>query len=140
LKLDCNILHLEDDDNDSLFFQRGLERLKFNGAYRRVSTIRDAMDYLSGQGDYTNQRLYPAPHVLVADGSLGALSGPRTSDLMSWLDAREQFRSLVRIMLTGGMSASDQESWIKRGISCVLLKGASHEDIAASVEEILRRC
>jgi hypothetical protein len=140
LNLDCNILHLEDDDNDSLFFQRALDQFQFRGAYRRVSSVQETLDYLAGRGEFSDRHLYPMPGVLVADSSLGALTGPQTSDLMTWLDAREEFGSLVRVMLTGGMSAGEQEKWLHRGIACVLLKGVSHEDIAAAVREILRRC
>lgn len=140
MNLDCTILHLEDDDNDSLFFQRALEGLKFVGAYRRVGTAREAIDYLAGSADFADRRLFPLPHVLVADNSLGEISGPQTTDLIQWLNARAEFRSLVRVMLTGDMSTADQAKWLDRGISCILFKGASHEDIAKSVAEVLRRC
>jgi hypothetical protein len=140
LNLACNILHLEDDDNDSLFFQRALEQLNSTGVYRRVSTAQQAIDYLSGVKEYSDRHLYPLPHALVADSSLGNLTGPHTVDLLTWLNAREEFRALVRIMLTGDISATQREKWHSRGVACVLLKGASHEDIAQSVAEILRRC
>ncbi len=38
------------------------------------------------------------------------------------------------------MSETEQKKWLSRGIACVLLKGASHDDIAKSVGEVLRRC
>ncbi len=140
MNLDCNILHLEDDDNDSLFFQRALDRLKFIGAYRRVSTAQHAIDYLNGTNEFADRHLYPIPHAFVTDSALGNITGPKIADVMAWLDQREEFRSLVRIMLTGEMSETEQKKWLNRGITCVLLKGASHDDIAKSVAEVLRRC
>jgi hypothetical protein len=140
LNLGCNILHLEDDDNDSLFFQRALEHLNFTGVYRRVSTPQKAIDYLSGTSDFADRRLFPLPHALVADSALGNLTGAKTTDLMGWLNEREEFRPIVRMMLTGDISAMDREEWHKRGVACVLLKGATYEDLAESVAEILRRC
>jgi CheY-like chemotaxis protein len=138
LNLTCKILHLEDDDNDSLFFQRALTRLQFTGSYRRVSTVAAAMKYLDGTDEFAERRLFPLPDVLVMDS---ALSGAQsTDDLMTWLNERNEFRRLVRVMLTGGVSPANQESWIARGVAAVLTKGTSITDFAGSVEEVLRRC
>lgn len=138
LNLTCNILHLEDDDNDSLFFQRALARLQFTGSYRRVSTVASAMKYLGGADEFAERRLFPLPDVLVMDS---ALSGAQTTDdLIKWLNERDEFHRLIRVMLTGGVSPAHQESWIDRGVAAVLRKGASLTEFADSVEEVLRRC
>jgi CheY-like chemotaxis protein len=138
LNLKCNILHLEDDDNDSLFFQRALKRRDFIGAYRRVSTVEAAIHYLDGIEEFAERRLFPLPDVLVMDSSL---SGKQTTeDLLKWLEGRKEFRPLIRVMLTGGVNPAAEESWRKRGVTAVLAKGVTLSDFAASVEEVLRRC
>jgi hypothetical protein len=136
--LDRNILHLEDDDNDSLFFQRVLERLNFTGTYRRTSSPEETIHYLEGAHDFSDRRLYPLPHVLVCDSTLDSVR--TTHDVIRWLDQREEFKSMARFLLTGGMSPAEQECWLRRGVSAVFLKGGNLEDLAVSVEEILRRC
>jgi hypothetical protein len=138
LNLTCNILHLEDDDNDSLFFQRALKRRDFTGAYRRVSTVEAAIRYLDGTDEFAERRLFPLPHVLVMDSSLAG--NQKTEDLLKWLEGRIEFRPLVRLMLTGGVNPAAEESWKKRGVTAVLAKGITLNDFAASVEEVLRRC
>ncbi len=140
LKLDCTILHLEDDDNDALFFERALQRLKFTGFYHRVWNVQSVIDYLSGAGEFADRKSFPLPDTLVTDSALGNAAGPQTKDLIEWLDQREEFRRIVRIMLTGDMSNGEQLKWIERGIACVLLKGASHDETTKAVGEILRRC
>jgi CheY-like chemotaxis protein len=138
LNLGCNILHLEDDDNDSLFFQRALARLQFSGAYRRTPTVEATLKYLSGIDEFAERRLFPLPDVLVMDS---ATPGIQTiADLMTWLEMREEFRRLIRVMLSGGMSEGQQEVWLSRGVAAVLTKGCSISDFATSVEEVLRRC
>jgi CheY-like chemotaxis protein len=138
MNLNCNILHLEDNDNDSLFFQRALSRLQFSGAYRRASNVQQAIDYLSGTGTYADRRLYPLPDVLVADNALSG--GPTTADLMAWLDAQPHLRGMHRVMLTGALSLADQQHWLTRGIAGILLKGASLGEFAVAVEQVLIRC
>lgn len=138
LNLKCNILHLEDDDNDSLFFQRALTRQHFTGAYRRVSTVDAAIRYLEGIQEFAERRLFPLPDVLVMDSSL---SGKQTTeDLLKWIEERTEFRPIIRLMLTGGVNPAAEESWKKRGVNAVLAKGVTLSDFAASVEEVLRRC
>ena len=138
VKLDCTILHLEDDNDDSFFFQRVLERLQFGGIYRRTTTVEETIDYLTGAKTFADRQVSPLPHVLVADSSLG--TGRTTADLRRWLDEHEEFRRLVRIILTGDMSMTSQQKWLSGGMACVLLKGGNLEELKVSVEEILRRC
>ena len=138
LNLKCNILHLEDDDNDSLFFQRALKRRDFMGAYRRVSTVEAAIRYLNGTHEFAERRLFPLPNVLVMDSSLSGYQ--TTEDLLKWIEGKSEFRPLIRVMLTGGVNPAAEESWKKRGVNAVLAKGVTLSDFAASVEEVLRRC
>ena len=137
MNLNCNILHLEDDDNDSLFFQRVLTRLQFMGAYRRVSTVEQTIDYLNGNREFADRKLFPLPGVLVCDS---LVSGEKTmADLMMWLDEQPALRFLPRIILTGGMSPLAQQDLINRGVTGIVTKGASLTEFAVAVEEVLRR-
>jgi hypothetical protein len=130
----CHILHLEDDENDSLIFERALSMSNFDGTYHSVQSVDEAIAYLVGAGKFANRLSYPLPGVLVADNAA------TTPLLMAWLERQEQFRSLVRIILTGGMSPADSEKWLARGIQLVLHKGTRLEDMIVSAEKILRHC
>jgi DNA-binding NarL/FixJ family response regulator len=138
MNLACNILHLEDDDNDSLFFHRALTRSQFVGAYRRVSTVEAVIEYLKGLNQFADRKLFPHPDVLVMDSAMAG--GPSIDALLTWLDERKQFRRLVRLMLTGGVSKAKSDEWLEQGVAAVLLKGASVDELALSVQEVLRRC
>jgi hypothetical protein len=137
MELNCNILHLEDDDNDSFFFQRALGHWKFSGNYRRVASVDEAIGYLTGRGDFADRHLYPLPHLLVADSNLG--SARTTGDLLAWLRAHPEFRFLRAVMLTGGVNA-DVVQPPPEGVVRVLPKGAKIDDLVASVGEVLKIC
>ncbi|HMJ89720.1 MAG TPA: hypothetical protein VK530_07875 [Candidatus Acidoferrum sp.] len=134
----CTILHLEDDDDDSFFFERALSRLQSEGRYRRVSSVDEAIHYFTGTGSFSDRTLNPLPDVLVADSNLGSLK--TTGHLMSWLNDREEFRSLIRVMLTGGVSATEADKQLHEGVACVLPKGANLEELTRSVAQVLRLC
>src|SRR5688500_7460297 len=104
---------MEDDDNDSLFFQRVLPRIGFKGACRRVRTVDEAMEYLQGAARFADREVYPLPDVLVMDS---AVRGTRTAvDMMKWIQGQDEFRSLTKVILTGGMSLSAQRELMELG-------------------------
>ena len=138
MKSDCNILHLEDDDNDSMFFERALSELHFAGQYRRISTVQEAIDYFIGEGVFADRAAYPLPDVLVADSALGA--GKTTGYLMEWLDKQEKISDLIRIVFSGNDGRTEQEKWLTRGVTRVLSKGSNLDDFTVSIKEILRHC
>lgn len=138
MKLDCKILHVEDSDDDSLFFQRALRRLNFDGAYRRVTSVDRAIAYLRGSGDFDDRRLFPIPDVIVMDT---ILEGARpTYDLVAWLAQRTEFQRVVKVMLTGATDLKQHQEWLSGGIDAVLFKGISAEELRVAVEDILGRC
>jgi len=138
LNLSCKILHLEDDDNDSLFFQHALKSLAFTGVYRRVCDVTAAIHYLAGDAEYSDRHLYPMPDVLVLDT---ALTGSQTTeDLFAWLNPRPEFDSLIKVALTGGVSPAGHATLLENGIADVLSKGASIADLSLGVAGVLTRC
>lgn len=132
----CNILHLEDDDNDSLFFQRALTRADFKGAYRRVSTVEEAIAYFSGGNQFADRHLYPLPDILVADNAMTTMKS--STSLVDWLESKPEFQHVTKVVLTGDMSEPDQKRWEARGMT-VLFKGNTVGELGQAVDEILRR-
>lgn len=138
MNLNCKILHVEDDDNDSFFFQRALDAVSFVGIYRRVADIESAELYLAGQAQYSDRQLFPLPDVLVVDSALQ--TGDSVNDLLAWLKPRDEFRHLVKVALTGGTDSKAHESMLSQGIAGILSKGASFPEFAHAVADILGRC
>jgi CheY-like chemotaxis protein len=138
MNLTCKILHVEDSDDDSFIFQRVLAKLLFAGIYRRVNSIDGAINYLSGQFEFSDRRVFPLPDVIVMDTALPGKK--QTDELMTWMNERPEFSPLVKVVLTGGLSPDAQKDWMARGVADVLKKGLSVADLAISVGEILRKC
>jgi hypothetical protein len=131
MNLRCTILHLEDDDNDSLFFEWALSRLGFAGEYRRVSEFTDVIEYLSGNGIYEDRNAFPLPNILVLDNVLAG------GKLTNWIESHPKFCSLSRVILTGGMAQAESQKWLARGIHSILQKGGSIDDMTVSARKIL---
>jgi hypothetical protein len=132
MNLQCAILHLEDDDNDSVFFERALQTVGFSGTYRRVCAVGEVIAYLAGNGQYADRTSFPFPNLLVLDNVMAG------SKLTAWLNDHRQCNSLPRIVLTGGIPDAEIEEWIRRGVRYVLQKGTSLEEMRVSVQRILQ--
>ena len=91
------VLLVEDDDNDVLFVQRAF---KHAGILNRLEVVRDgdqAVDYLSGKGEYADRDKHPLPVFVLLD-----LKMPRRSGLevLEWVKEREGLRRIPIVVLT----------------------------------------
>jgi DNA-binding NarL/FixJ family response regulator len=134
----CNILHLEDDENDSFLFQRALRHLRFAGTYRLVTSVDDAISYFSGAATFSDRSQNPLPDILVADSNLGQVRS--TADFLAWMDKHPHLRPRAVVMLSGACPSELAKSNLPPGVDCLLGKGGSYDDIAASAKEVLRYC
>src|SRR4051812_32839068 len=51
----CTILLVDDDEDDAFLVRRALEKLGFDGMFRRVSDIENARAYLEGSAPYSDR-------------------------------------------------------------------------------------
>ena len=138
LKLNCNILHLEDDDNDAFFFQRALQAFGFAGAYGRVTSVEQAILYLCGDGKYADRSRFPVPDVLVMDSTVGHRNA--AMDLLEWMSRQKGFQHIVKIALTGDMNPAAAESMRALGVTEFLSKGSTVTEFNCAVHDALQRC
>jgi DNA-binding NarL/FixJ family response regulator len=131
------ILHLEDDEMDSILFREELRTLNFPVRYQWVSSVGEAMRYLGGEGKYADRTSHPKPDLIVMDTGL---HGPQsTADLLTWMNGRREMEDVVTVALTGTSSPEVRDALLAQGVSAVLPKGADMETFAKSVSNILRR-
>jgi DNA-binding response OmpR family regulator len=67
---DCAILLVEDDDNDVFFFEYALSKADVEVALHVVRDGQQAMDYLSGKGEFADRQLHPLPRLAILDLNL----------------------------------------------------------------------
>ncbi len=71
----ANILLVEDDENDLLLMRRHLQICKFVGKLQICSSVKVAIAYLKGEGEYGNRAMFPFPQMLILDLQLPEASG-----------------------------------------------------------------
>jgi len=69
------ILLAEDDPNKVLLIKRGFTKANISNPIQIVSDGEEAMDYLAGEGSYSDRRRYPLPALILLDLKLPRRSG-----------------------------------------------------------------
>jgi two-component system response regulator len=92
------ILMVEDNPDDARLVERQLQNSGLSYALRVVSDGREAMDYLSGAGEYADRAAFPLPCLLLID-----LRMPRVDGfvLTGWVRANPATKDIPIIIYTG---------------------------------------
>jgi two-component system response regulator len=125
------ILHVEDDENDALLFEKACERAGLPAHVIRVDAADRAMAYLLGEGVYNDRTLYPLPQIVVLDLKMPRMDG---FQFLKWLRHTEAFTTLPVLIFTASMSREDKSRAMAEGASSYFVKPASFEALVKMVE------
>src|ERR1041384_4672956 len=90
----ATLLIAEDDENDLFFLQRAFEAANVKNPIRVVRDGQEAIEYLSGAGNFADRVQFPLPHLFMLD-----LKMPRKTgiDVLEWLSEQPELRCLPEI-------------------------------------------
>lgn len=134
MKLSKTILLVEDDRDDVFIFERALKAARIVNPVMVVKTGKDAMDYLSHQGDYTDREKYPLPFVIFLDLKLPYLDG---FEVLSWIRAQPALQSIVVVVLSGSDETRDHQKAYALGARTYLVKPPQAKDIQLFVDSMV---
>jgi CheY-like chemotaxis protein len=123
MKRGFTLLLAEDDENDIVFFRQALEEAAEKATVPvRLEVTQDgeeALQYLKGEGEFSNREKYPFPDIFVTDLKMPRLTG---LDVLAWLKEREEYRRLPKILLSGSSEESDVEEAYRLGVNTFFQK------------------
>lgn len=122
------ILLVEDNKDDVFLMKRALQSARFSNPVIVVETGPEAMDYLSGAGQYADRDSYPMPAVVFLDLKLPFLYG---HEVLAWIRKQRELESLVVIVLTSSNEASDLSRCYSLGANSYLVKPPTAEQLVA---------
>lgn len=133
MNLSRTILLVEDDRDDEFIFQRALKAAHIANPVIVVKNGRDAMDYLSHQGEYADRVKYPLPFVIFLDLKLPYLDG---FEVLSWIRAQPALQSIVVVVLSGSDETRDHQKAYALGARTYLVKPPQAKDIKLFVDSM----
>ena len=98
------ILLVEDEENDVMFMEMALEKVGLTAALHVAEDGEEAIDYLSGNGEFADRTRFPLPALVFLDLKLPKVMG---MDVLKWIREQPAFDTMVVIMLTSSQQRSD---------------------------------
>lgn len=124
------ILHVEDDENDAILFQRACERAGLPVQTFRVDAADRAKAYLLGEEIYADRVLYPLPQIIVLDLKMPRMSG---FEFLRWLRGSDAFSQLPVLVFTASISREDKARALEDGANSYFIKPASFDALVKMV-------
>jgi DNA-binding response OmpR family regulator len=127
------ILLVEDDPNDVLFLKTAFEETGLENTIREVADGRQALEYLSGAGQYADRTRFPLPYLILLDLKLPYLMG---LEVLKWIRERALFDSTVVLILTASSDRTDVDTAYRLGANGFLVKTSRFDSLVAMMKSI----
>jgi CheY-like chemotaxis protein len=127
------MLLAEDDEDDVLLFQMAFRKTGIACILKRVADGKEAIDYLSGRGTYSDRAKHPFPAVLVTDLKMPRVSG---FDLLAWIQRELPAGSLPAIVLSVSAEERDRERAAELGAKAYWIKPTGWQELSRLLRDV----
>jgi CheY-like chemotaxis protein len=127
------ILVVEDDSDHYALLEEGFRRERLANALARVTTAREAIAYLNGEGAFAERGNHPLPCLVLLDLSLPEESG---FAVLEWVRNHPNFKKLPVVVLTGSRDDRDLNRAYALGANSYLVKPFDIAEFRALVKSI----
>ena len=132
---DFVMLLVEDDPNDILLIQRAFAKACLVNPLKVVRDGEEALNYLSGSGDFADRGRYPLPSLILLDLKLPRKSG---LEILQWLRQQPVLKHIPVIVLTSSKESSDVSRAYDLGANSYLVKPLNYEALVEMMDALNR--
>ena len=125
------ILLVEDDANDVLLVQRVFQKAGLPNALSVVRDGEQAVNYLSGTGDYADRQRFPLPFLVLLDLKMPGMDG---FEVLRWVRTESELKHLLVVVLTSSNSQKDVDWAYELGANSYLVKPVSSGEMANLIQ------
>lgn len=118
----ATLLIAEDDENDLFFLQRAFESANVKNPLSIARDGQEAIDYLSGTGDYADRIKFPLPHLFLLDLKMPRKTG---MEVLEWLCEQPELRCLPVVVFSSSANCKDIERAYELGANAFVVKPSS---------------
>ncbi|MDB6066193.1 MAG: putative response regulator, CheY [Pedosphaera sp.] len=116
------VLLVEDFDDDIFWMRRSWAKEGVVNPLQVVKNGRQAVEYLSGKGPYSDRKAFPLPCLVLLDLKLPYLMG---TDVLEWIRGQANLRGLPVLMLSTSALQSDIDEAYQLGANAFMVKPPS---------------
>jgi CheY-like chemotaxis protein len=125
------ILLVKDTADDIFFMRRAMNSIGGDAQLQVARDGQEAIDYLSGTGDFADRVAYPVPSLVLLDLKLPRVPG---MDVLKWIRSRLDFKIMPVIILTASGEFADWERGYRLGANSFMPKPTSFDDLKKLVQ------
>ena len=125
------ILLVEDDPNDVLLIQRAFQKAGLRNALKVVRDGEQAIDYLSGKGNYSQRDRYPLPFLLLLDLKMPGTDG---FEVLQWVRSEPNLKRLLVVVLTSSNLQADVDRAYESGANSYLVKPVEFDEMVNMIQ------
>jgi CheY-like chemotaxis protein len=129
------VLVAEDDPSDVFLLQRAFAAASVPASLHFVRDGQEAIDYLTGEADYSDRATYPLPDLMLLDLKMPRLNG---FDVLEWLRKQPGLKRMLVTILTSSDQARDIDRAYDLGANSYLLKPHGSQELNELVERVQR--
>ncbi|HTA31545.1 MAG TPA: response regulator [Candidatus Cybelea sp.] len=128
------VLLVEDDLNDIFLVKRAFKRANLSNPLQVVTDGVEAVQYLIGEGRYTDRRAYPMPHLIVMD-----LKMPRKSGLevLEWLKKDGIMKRIPVVIVSSCDNPVDINRAYELGANAYMVKPVNFQSVEHLFQSII---
>jgi CheY-like chemotaxis protein len=127
------ILLVEDDENDVLVMTMALEKVGLTCPVCVARDGREALDFLSGTGEFADRQAYPLPYLVLLDLKLPQVMG---MEVLKWLRKRPEFDSTIVLILSSSPMPEDIQGAYRLHANGYLVKPSGFEKLQLMAQAI----
>src|SRR5438094_370824 len=100
------ILLADDSANNAEFIKRAFRAAGYDNPIQAVCRGEEAIEYLKGEGEYSDRAKFPLPALLLLDTRMTGISG---WEVLRWVRQQPEFASLFVVVFTGSEYPGDRQ-------------------------------
>ncbi len=121
------ILHVEDSPEDVFLLRHAFGTAEIANPVQVVWDGQQAIEYLSGEGQFADRIKFPVPGLVLLDLKLPHKMG---LDVLRWIRQRPELKSLIVIILSASINEGDVQRAYELGANAFLVKPSSIIELA----------
>ena len=127
------ILVAEDDPTDAFFLQRAFAKTGISIGLKFVRDGQEAIDYLRGEGPFTDRSAHPLPQLMLLDLKMPRLNG---FEVLHWLKTQPLLKRMLVIVFSSSAEEGDINRAYDLGANSYLVKPHATEQLLQLVDRV----
>jgi len=127
------VLIVDDDENDLVFVRFAFEQVQVSNPIQTLHDGIEAIDYLRGEGRYSDRQKYPLPCLMLLDLKMPRCDG---FEVLAWRQRQAGLQYFPVVVFTSSSQQRDIQRAMELGATAYAVKPAQLEYLVAMAREL----